>query len=251
MPVAALVGAGVALVAVLAYPLPRNVGSVDAVVRTEVVGGDQAFVEVTLDPPGAADGATAFAVTSWQGGGRVTAFFDEVGPGRYRSEKAVPVTGEWKTVVSLQRGSEVMAAPVYLPADPSIGAEAVPLVPERSGPFVRNTTLLLREQHPGPAWPAVAVWVGFVTAMAVWIGLMAVTAVRVRRDGGGLPEGFDGVGRTTDWSTIAGREITGSPRPLGWSSRSHGPVVQPGVHAALSRRRSRVQISSGPPPTVG
>ncbi len=39
MPVAALVGAGVALVAVLAYPLPRNVGSVDAVVRTEVVGG--------------------------------------------------------------------------------------------------------------------------------------------------------------------------------------------------------------------
>ena len=38
MPLAALVGAGVALVAVLAYPLPRNVGSVDAVIRTEVVG---------------------------------------------------------------------------------------------------------------------------------------------------------------------------------------------------------------------
>ena len=92
----------------------------------------------------------------------------------------MPVTGDWKTVVSLQRGSEVMAAPVYLPADPSIGAEAVPLVPERSGPFVRNTTLLLREQHPGPQWPAVAVWVGFVTALAVWIGLMAVTAMRVR-----------------------------------------------------------------------
>ncbi len=155
-----------------------------------------------MDPPGAADGATAFAVTSWQGGGRVTAFFDEVGPGRYRSEKAVPVTGEWKTVVSLQRGSEVMAAPVYLPADASIGAEAVPLVPERSGPFVRNTTLLLREQHSGPTWPAVAVWVGFGTAMTVWIGLMAVTAMRVRRGGDGLPEGFDGVGRITDWSTL-------------------------------------------------
>ena len=28
---------------------------------------------------------------------------------------------------------------------------------------------------------------------------------------------------------------------------SHGPVVQLGVHAALSRRRSRVQIPSGPP----
>ena len=208
MPVAALVGAGVALVAVLAYPLPRNVGSVDAVVRTEVVGADRAFVEVTLDPPGAAEGATAFAVTSWQGGGRVTAFFDEVEPGRYRSEKSVPVTGDWKTVVSLQRGSEVMAAPVYLPADPSIGAEAVPLVPERSGPFVRNTTLLLREQHPGPQWPAVAVWVGFVTALAVWIGLMAVTAMRVRGGGGGVSESVDGVGRTTDWSTVGiGRSL--------------------------------------------
>ena len=30
--------------------------------------------------------------------------------------------------------------------------------------------------------------------------------------------------------------------------RRHGPVVQLGVHAALSRRRSRVQIPSGPPP---
>jgi hypothetical protein len=202
----------VALVAVLAYPLPRNVGAVDAVVRTEVVGGDRAFVEVSLDPPGAASGATAFAVTSWQGGGRVTAFFDELGPGRYRSEKAVPVTGTWKTVVSLQRGSEVMAAPVYLPADPSIGAEAVPLLPERSGPFVRNTTLLLREQHPGPTWPAVAVWVGFAAAMAVWVALTAVTSTRV---GGGaevVAEGVPGAPRTTDWSSM----------PIGRSLAPHG-----------------------------
>ena len=32
------------------------------------------------------------------------------------------------------------------------------------------------------------------------------------------------------------------------AERRHGPVVQLGVHAALSRRRSRVQIPSGPPP---
>ncbi len=201
IPVAALVGAGVALVAVLAYPHPRNVGSVDAVVRTEVVG-DQAFVEVELDPPDAASDASGFAVTSWQGGGRVTAFFDEVGPGRYRSERSVPVTGSWKTVVSLQRGSEVMAAPVYLPADPSIGAVEVPLVAERRGPFVRNTTLLLREAHPGPAWPAVAAWTGLLGLMALWVGLMAVTAVRVRRAGEGPSDAFAPVGGTTDWSTV-------------------------------------------------
>ena len=65
--------------------------------------------------------------------------------------------------MSLQRGDEVMAAPVYLPADPSIGAEAVPLVPERSGAVrAQHRPCLLREQHPGPTWPAVAVWIGFV-----------------------------------------------------------------------------------------
>ena len=35
------------------------------------------------------------------------------------------------------------------------------------------------------------------------------------------------------------------------SEERHGPVVQLGVHAALSRRRSRVQIPSGPPPCSG
>ena len=34
----ALALAGVGLVAVLAYPLPRNVGQVEAVIRTEPVG---------------------------------------------------------------------------------------------------------------------------------------------------------------------------------------------------------------------
>ena len=198
MPLAALVGAGVALVAVLAYPLPRNVGSVDAVIRTEPVGVDRAVVEVELVPPTAARDATSFVVSSWQGGGRVTAELDEIAPGRYRSDRAVPVTGSWKSVVSLQRGDQLMAAPVYLPADPSIGAEAVPLVPERRTPFVRNTDLLLREQHPGPTWPAVAAWSGLVAMLAVWVGLMAVTAQRVRKGGGSRA---DGPGRITDWSS--------------------------------------------------
>ena len=35
----------------------------------------------------------------------------------------------------------------------------------------------------------------------------------------------------------------------GRDGNCHGPVVQLGVHAALSRRRSRVQIPSGPLPS--
>ena len=48
--------------------------------------------------------------------------------------------------------------------------------------------------------------------------------------------------------------VTGIRTPLGVlnqpSSDGHGPVVQLGVHAALSRRRPRVQIPSGPPETL-
>ena len=132
-----------------------------------------------LDPPDAAGDASAFAVTSWQGGGRVTALLEEVAPGRYRSAEPVPVTPPWKSTVSLMRGDQVMAAPVFLPADPEIGASEVPLVPERRVAFVRNTELLLREAHGGPAWPAYAAYSGFAAVAALWVALMATTTSHV------------------------------------------------------------------------
>ena len=153
VPAAALGGALVVLLAVLAYPLPREVGDVGAVVRLQPAGTDAAVradvanVEVELQPADAAAGASAFGLVSWQGGGRVLSALEEVGPGRYVSADPVPVSGPWKTMVGLQRGEQVMAAPIYLPADPEIGASAVPALPERQTAFVRNTTVLLREAH--------------------------------------------------------------------------------------------------------
>ena len=72
-----------------------------------------------------------------------------------------------------------MAVPVYLPADPDIGAPAVPAVAERHGPFVRNTDLLLRETHAGPSWPAVVTYSGLAVIAAGWIALFALAAVRI------------------------------------------------------------------------
>jgi hypothetical protein len=167
------------LLAVIAFPLPRNVGPVTATVRLEQVGS-MANVEVTLDPPDAARNATAFAVSSWQGGSEIVqADLEAVGVGTYAASRPVPVTGSWKTMVSLQRGDEVMAVPVYLPADPEIGAPAVPAVPERTERFVRNTTILLREVRPGPAGAAVAAYSGLAVLVAVWVGLIALAARRV------------------------------------------------------------------------
>ncbi|MGI8806448.1 MAG: hypothetical protein ACR2KK_01080 [Acidimicrobiales bacterium] len=179
LPVAALAAAGVALLGTLAFPLPRDVGPVTATIRLEQVGS-MATVDVTLDPPDAARTATAFAVSASQGGGElVQADLKQVGPGRYVSSRPVPVTGTWKTRVGLQRGDEVMAVPVYLPADPEIGAPAVPVVPERTERFARITTVLLREVKAGPPGAAVAAYSGLALVVAVYIGLIALTARRV------------------------------------------------------------------------
>ncbi len=178
MPLAALGVAGLAVIVALALPLPRNVGQVDAVIRLEPAG-DLAKVAVDVTPADAADNATAFGVMSWQGGGRVWAELEKAGPGHWVTTKAVPIAGSWKSMVSLQRADEVMAAPIYLPADAEIGASAVPALPERSAPFVRNTEILLREAKDGPGWPALLAYAGVALVAAVWIGLFAFTGRRL------------------------------------------------------------------------
>jgi hypothetical protein len=170
--------AGVVLAGTLLSLLPRNVGHVEATIYLTPVG-QQAAVAVELAPEDAARHATAFGVVSWQGGGRVSAKLNEVGPGRYVSSRPLPVTGDWKTMVGLQRGSEVMAVPVYLPADPEINAPAIAALPQRHAAFVRNTALLLREQHAGPTWPGVAGYSGLAIMVGLWTGLIAFVANRI------------------------------------------------------------------------
>jgi hypothetical protein len=68
---------------------------------------------------------------------------------------------------------------VYLPADPEINAPAIAALPQRHAAFVRNTTLLLREQHGGPTWPAVAGYSGLAIMVALWTGLLAFVAHRL------------------------------------------------------------------------
>ena len=217
VPVGALALAGIALIAALAFPVPRRVGDVDATIALQRQG-DLALVDVTLRPPDAADDAIAFAVSSWQGGGTRQADLERVGPGHYRTTEALPVTGSWKTVVALLRGDQVMAAPVYLPADPEIGAPEIPAVPSRDVSFVRNTSLLLREQHPGPAWPAVLAYSGLAVLVAAWFALIAYTAVRISdRDDGGPRQGWDRRGPRRP-------ETVGAPSSDGNGAGTYKPV---------------------------
>ena len=169
---------GLGLIAVLAYPLPRHVGNVEAVIRLRPVG-DRATVEVELDPPGAADSATTFGVLAWRGGGRVSTELRKVGTGRYTSIKPLPVTGRWHTLVTLERGDQVMAAAAYMGSNEVGGTPVVPAVAERSVTFERDTSLMLREGHPGNPAVAVAAYTVIAVVVLSWITLFAVCATKI------------------------------------------------------------------------
>ena len=163
--------AGALLVLAIAVPTQRRVGTVEAIVALDRLQGD-AQVTVELRPADAAVDADLFEVWSVQGDGRIRASLREVSPGRYRAERTVPVGSEWKTLVALYRGVEVMAVPIHLPADPEIGAPEVPAVPSRQAAFGTIGDVLLRETHAGPRWTAILVYACLAAVIAVWLGFL-------------------------------------------------------------------------------
>src|SRR3954463_304246 len=118
----------------LALPMSAHSDYKATVTLTEASAGPQRTVTATvrLDPPQAADNATWFNLTSWQGGtgtynGQITGQWvvplHEVSAGGGRSTTPVPVYGQWKTLLRLGTVGSLQAVPVYLPADPAIPAK--------------------------------------------------------------------------------------------------------------------------------
>jgi hypothetical protein len=174
---AVVAGAGAALVS-LALPFPRTVGDVTAELTLRPAPGGEVVPRVVLDPIDAAEGARWFQAMSWQGGELRLAEMVRVAPGTYEADGPIPVTGPGKALVRLHRGSELMAVPIRLPADPEIDAPEIPAV-DRTVAFSSETEFLLREQTPGGAAMAVAIY-ALLAAIAVgWATAFAVAARRI------------------------------------------------------------------------
>jgi hypothetical protein len=168
--------AALALVA-LFYPLPRTGGDgTRAAIVPTPAGDGRVNLAVKLDPPDAARGNQWFEVLSWQGRTpgqlRQLTALREVGPGRYVTERPVPVTGNWKTMLRLARGTHLMALPVYLPPSPQADRAGVPVRP-RAGLMAADTFILQREARGGPAWLTTTAYAVLAIVVAVWLGLLA------------------------------------------------------------------------------
>jgi hypothetical protein len=175
-PRAVALAAVVALVA-LFVPLPRTGGDgTRAAIVPTPAGDGRVDLAVKLAPPSAARDNQWFEVLSWQGRTpgqlRQLTGLREVGPGRYVTERPVPVTGNWKTMLRLAKGTHLMALPVYLPASPQADRAGIPVGP-RSGAMQADTFILQREARGGPAWLTTTAYAVLAVVVAVWLGLLA------------------------------------------------------------------------------
>jgi hypothetical protein len=183
MPRGVVAAATLAVIVTLAVPLPRQENDAQATMRLVERQGDLAKIEVTLNPPNAAQDYTVFGVGSNQGGGRVVSsqLIPTGEPGTYITENAHPVSGDWKTSVALFKDNLVMAAPVYLPADPEFDAPAVPALDERTEKFNVITDITLRETlaFDGPVWPSIVAYTEIVAVLVAWIAIFALAEKRI------------------------------------------------------------------------
>ena len=208
------VGIVLAVVPTLQRTTPDDITA--TVATTPVADDDSGLglvdVTVTVDPADAVDTADRFEVFQWQGMSRTIAALepgDE--PGTYVADQPVPTAGERKVFVFYVEGSDLGSVPVSFPADPEIGASAIPMVEERTEPFRTHTDLFLREAlDDAPAWPGLIA--GFVIAgcIAAVLGSIAAGASGLDRRRAGLtaaPRGIPDRGAGGD----PDRDRTGEP----------------------------------------
>jgi hypothetical protein len=189
----------------LRYNVPEDVTATIAVTDVPGTAPQQRMVnaDVQINPPNfVSDDPNWVSILGWQGGvanqrGQVVDNLEKVGPGHYRTTQPIPVWGSWKTLLRLHDGTTLTAVPIYLAADPGIGASEVPA--PRAGyvevgdqrfpvpvaaprPFVAEITILQRERSPDT--PMVLWTIGCLVVLfctLVLIGGLSWGAGRINR----------------------------------------------------------------------
>ncbi|NLT05489.1 MAG: hypothetical protein GXY03_04180, partial [Solirubrobacterales bacterium] len=154
-PAGALAAATLGILVVWALYTPPGPPLTVAATLTEVGSGSERTVaaELRLDPPDAGEDAEWLTVTAWQGGGLIVDRLERVGPGVYRSTEPIPVHGNWKSMLRIQRGNAIDAVPLFMPEDPAIPAPEVPALASFERTAIPDSEVLQREQRTDVAGP--------------------------------------------------------------------------------------------------
>jgi len=177
---ACLSAATIALLTVFALHTPADSGVSARVALHDVGSGPDRMISATvhLTPRDAAENASWFDVTAWQGGGLVVDPLERVAPGTYRTTEPIPADGNWKTMIRLHKGSSLTAVPIYLPLDAAIPAPEVPAKASFTRHFVDETQILQREKTGGsPALVAIA----YATVAGIALSLLVLLVWSLHR----------------------------------------------------------------------
>ncbi len=139
-----------------------------------------------FDPPSAVEDANWLTVTAWQGGEPlVVDRLRPLGDGVWATTRAIPVSGEWKAMIRFQRGRDIAAIPLALPADAAIPVPAVPALASTTRAFQLDQRVLQRERKqdvPGWLWALAG-----LVVLSCTTGLLLILGwglVRLARRGG-------------------------------------------------------------------
>jgi hypothetical protein len=181
----------VALVVAMLLPTTTPAGAHAQIALRTVHPGPHRTVAATIrfEPASAVRDANWLTITAWQGHDRlVVDRLRSLGGGVYASTRAIPVFGNWKAMIRLQRGRELAAIPLSLPADPAIPVGAVHALPRSTRVFQPDRHVLQRERKQNvPTWLwglAGLVVLGCTTVLLLLLGW---GLVRLARIGGGMP----------------------------------------------------------------
>lgn len=184
-----VLGTGVAVLFVLAYPFPSNAaveGTIDVTLEpADRSPGRWVTPTITFEDPELARDAEWLKITSWQGGGSVVEELVPQGDGTYTTPVPVPVYGEWKTLLRLHRGDSLVAVPFYLPRDPAIPAPEVPAQQSFRRDFISDKEIVLREAKDVSSSLTITASSVLAVLVAGWILALGWGLSRVARRGRG------------------------------------------------------------------
>ena len=151
-----ILGVAASLANCLVIDVPTDVRA-----RVELVGvrGGEAdrtaHARITFSTPRAVDEPAWAVITGWQGKGLHVEPLISEGGGVYRTSAPMPLHGQWKTLIRLHDGRTLAGVPIYMPADPAIGAGALPAPPSFERAVQSERGILQRELKtdvPGWLW---------------------------------------------------------------------------------------------------
>ena len=106
-----------------------------------------------------------------------------MGPGSYATTEPIPVYGDWKSLVRLQRGDQILGTPIYLPNDPAIPVKGVPAKSHFTRPLGSDHKILQREAKNASGLLPILAYSGVLLIALGLCALMAWGLVRLANDG--------------------------------------------------------------------